>query len=156
VRQRRVARAVAQAGRSKLVRKAIALLLRYPSLAKEASDLERLKQVDRPGVRLLSALIDDLLDRATLTTAGVLERWREHQQYEALAKLAAGEILEEEEMAVTVFRDATERLVRQEVLDRMDELNRKAAETELTGPEKAELRGLHAVVGQPLERANQA
>ncbi|MBA3564416.1 MAG: DNA primase [Gammaproteobacteria bacterium] len=156
LRPRRIARPVAQAGRSNLVRKAIALLLQYPSLAKEAADLDDLRRIDRPGVSLLAALIDDLQGRGTLTTAGVLERWRHHEHYEALAKLAREQMLEDEEMAVTVFRNATERLVRQEALDRMDELVRKAAETELTASEKAELRGLHAVVGKPLEQANQA
>ncbi|HUO83235.1 MAG TPA: DNA primase [Gammaproteobacteria bacterium] len=144
---------MASLARSNLVRKAIALLLRYPFLAREARDVEALRHVDRPGVPLLVALIEDLGERGTLTTAGVLERWRDHQHHAALEKLAAEDVVEDEEFAVPVFRDATERLLRQDARQRMGELSRK---TELSDPEKAELRSLHAVLRSPLEQADQA
>jgi DNA primase len=152
---RRPAPRPAPLARSNLVRKAIALLLRYPFLAREAQDIEALRQLDRPGVPLLAALIDDLAERGTLTTAGVLERWRDHEHHAALEKLAAENVVEDEEVAVTVFRNATERLLRQDAERRMGELSQKAAGAELSDTEKAELRGLHTVLRTPLEQADQ-
>jgi hypothetical protein len=85
----------------------------------------------------------------------VLERWRDHEHHAALEKLAAENVVEDEEVAVTVFRNATERLLRQDAERRMGELSQKAAGAELSDTEKAELRGLHTVLRTPLEQADQ-
>ncbi|CAN5153449.1 DNA primase [soil metagenome] len=154
-RPRRGARGMRSPAGHTLVRKAIALLLQYPSLASVAVDRAQLRRIERPGVQLLVALIDDLENARALHTGGALERWRDHPHYAALARLASEEVLEDEEMAVTVFRDATERLIREEARERLVELSHREPGS-LSLAEKAELRSLHGVVGMPHGQQDQA
>lgn len=129
--------------RSNLVRQAIALLLHYPQVAAEDVDTKALGKVEKPGVLLITELLEVLRSHPQLTTAGLLERWREREEHGHLARLAAQEMLVKEEAASAVFRDTVESLIRQEGPDRRTEtLLAKAGAGGLTADEKQELREL--------------
>ncbi len=79
------------AGRPSVVRRAITLLLHAPQAALEL-DPTVLAGVDRPGADLLHDLIETVHEEPDITTAGLLERWRHHEQGRHLGKLAAAEL----------------------------------------------------------------
>jgi DNA primase len=72
-----------------LVRKAVAILLQNPALADAAglvkSDWRRLQA---PGIPLLGQLLDLALSQPNLTTAALIERWRDNEYFDHLKKLA--------------------------------------------------------------------
>jgi DNA primase len=131
------------ATRSNLVRQAISLMLHYPQVAAENVDRTALANVEKPGVTLITELLEDLRSHPQLTTAGLLERWRDRDECSHLTRLAAQEMLVLEEAAAAVFRDTVESLIRQEGPDRRTEtLLAKASAGGLTADEKQELREL--------------
>lgn len=78
-------------GKPSVVRRAITLLLHHPDAALEL-DVERLGGISRPGIDLLRDLIETVQARPDITTAGLLERWRHHDEGRHLGKLAAVEM----------------------------------------------------------------
>jgi DNA primase len=142
----RGARSGVSAGRGNLVRQAITLLLHYPAAARGAPDVQALAESDRPGLPLLAELLATLREEPELSTAQLLERWREKPDGAHLARLAAGETLVPDVAAAN--RDLAEAL--QKLLaeygpgQRVDLLLRRAADQGLTQDEKIELQGLLA------------
>jgi len=76
------------AGQPSAVRRAITLLLNHPEAAGDL-DAGGLEGVNRAGVDLLQSLIETVRTEPTITTAGLLERWRNDEQGRHLGKLAA-------------------------------------------------------------------
>ncbi len=70
------------------VRRAINLVLHYPKLAKKVPDLERLADIDIPGVSLLIELITFARQRPEATLGLILEHWRDSADAPHLEKLA--------------------------------------------------------------------
>ncbi|MDG0995714.1 MAG: DNA primase [Gammaproteobacteria bacterium] len=69
-------------------RLAIALLLRDPSLANKALDVEQLSQLlSTPGIALLIEMLEILEQQADLSSVSLLERFRGKPAYEHLIKL---------------------------------------------------------------------
>ena len=69
-------------------RLAIALLLRDPSLASKALDIEQLSQLlSTPGIELLIEMLEILEQQADLNSISLLERFRGRPAYEHLMKL---------------------------------------------------------------------
>ena len=128
--------------RASLVRQAITLVLQYPTAAAEITVPEGLATLDRPGLPLLAALLEEARARPNITAGGLLERWREKTDYPHLAKLAAAESLTGEEVAAHVLQDTLDRLAAEAPEQRADELLAHARVRELTPAEKAELREL--------------
>ena len=79
------------AGNPSLVRRAISLLLHAPQAA-EKLDPTELAGSQRPGAGLLHDLIETVQEEPNISTAGLLERFREHPEGRHLGKLAAAEI----------------------------------------------------------------
>ncbi len=79
------------AGKPNIVRYAISLLLHHPAAA-DKLDVEQLAGVSKPGTELLRDLIETVQAEPTMTTAGLLERWRTHEEGRHLGKLAAVEL----------------------------------------------------------------
>jgi DNA primase len=76
------------------LRLAIALILQYPRLASAAlSVAEDWRQLDRPGIALLAELLDLTAAYPEITTAGLLERWRDRDEYGQVARLADPRLL---------------------------------------------------------------
>ena len=129
--------------RGSLVRRAVALLVHYPRAASEDVDITALKQVDRPGTSLLAELLEDLRSHPQITTAGILERWRQHEDGPHLTRLAAQDMLVAEDAAALVLTETIRRLIRQAGPEkRTEDLLSKAQSGRLTQEEKLELTDL--------------
>ena len=79
-----------------VVRRAITLVLNHPE-AGQALDIGMPSGVNRPGVDLLTALIETVQTEPNITTAGLLERWRHDDEGRHLGKLAAVDLPNDEE-----------------------------------------------------------
>ena len=130
------------AGRSSLVRRAIALVVHFPGQASGVKVPPGLAELDRPGVELLVALMQDLHPRTT--TGALLERWREHEAWPHLQKLAATELVASEESAAGELRDCLDRLEEERVRRRHEELFEISRAGPLSPEQRAELKTLDA------------
>jgi DNA primase len=134
------ARSGPRSGQPSVIRRAITLLLNHPQ-AGDKLDIEKLAGVTRPGIDLLQELIETVQKEPSITTAGLLERWRHDPQGRHLGKLAAVEMPDEEDF------DASEELaacLQQLALagrrERIEFLIEKQKLNPLTDDEKSELR----------------
>lgn len=138
----RSARSRLQSGVSKpsVVRRAITLLLNNPE-AGQALDVEKLAGVTRPGTDLLRELIETVQADPSLTTAGILERWRNREEGRHLGKLAAVEIPDDEDFdASAELEHSLDQLAAYRQRERMDNLVKKEGLSSLSEAERAELR----------------
>ncbi len=137
---RRPSRAVA--GTPSLVRRAITLVLHNPRAA-EHLDASVLDNISRPGAGLLKSLIETAQAEPDITTAGLLERWRNHEKGQHLGKLAAVEIPDHEEFdAAAELADCLRQVVASGARQRIDFLIEKQKVTPLSEDERSELRQL--------------
>jgi DNA primase len=132
------------APRRTLVRSAIAMLLANPALAQEVTLPYAFAALDKPGIPLLTELLDFLQERPGINTALLLEHFAGREESAALQKLALAEFPGEPEALRTVFMDALAKLAEQTTQQRLDSLVRKQSEGGLDESEKNELRGLLA------------
>ena len=70
------------------IRLAVTILLQYPILAREVDDISMLKRLRQAGASLLHELLETLHSHPHLTTAGLLERWRDKENHAHLQRLA--------------------------------------------------------------------
>lgn len=70
------------------IRMAITIVLQYPILAREIDDVAVIQSVTQPGVNILQELLETLHQHPHLTTAALLERWRDKENGAHLQKLA--------------------------------------------------------------------
>jgi len=132
----------ASSGKPSIVRRAITLLLNHPS-AVEKLDLEKIAGVSRPGIELLHDLIETAQVEPNITTAGMLERWRHHEQGRHLGKLAAVEVPAGEDFdPAAELADCIEQLALAGRRERIDFLIEKQRDNPLNEDEVAELRQL--------------
>ena len=130
------------AGRPSVVRRAITLLLNHPQAA-DKLDIEKLAGIYRPGLSLLHDLIEMVQGEPNITTAGLLERWRHHEEGRYLGKLAAGEVPAEDEFdAEAELVSCVEQIVAAGRRDRINFLIEKQRVNSLSDEELAELRCL--------------
>ncbi|MFQ6005625.1 MAG: DNA primase [Woeseia sp.] len=127
-------------GRLSVVRRAITLLLNHPEAGK-GLDTQKLSGVTRPGTDLLRELIETLQAEPNMTTAGILERWRDREEGRHLGKLAASELPDDEEFdPAAELHDSLEQLAALRRRERVDDLIEKERLSSLTEAERAELR----------------
>ncbi len=71
------------------MRQAIGALLRFPAIAGNVSDEDRvrLEHVEEAGIELLRELLDDLRAHPAQVPAQVVERWTERPEQESLIRL---------------------------------------------------------------------
>jgi len=74
------------------MRLAIALLLQYPHLSEEVTDISGLLPLTLPGSALLCQMLTIIKGQPQLTTGSLLEYWRDETEYSQLLKLAAWEL----------------------------------------------------------------
>jgi DNA primase len=130
------------AGRPSVVRRAITLLLNHPQSAADL-DVEQLAGVNRPGIDLLRDLIETAQQEPNITTAGLLERWRHHEQGRHLGRLAAIEVPGDEDFdPAAELTDCLSRLALAGRRERIDFLIEKQRVKPLDEAEIAELRQL--------------
>jgi DNA primase len=131
--------------RSSLVRQAIALVLHHPASAAVTEIPESLADVDLKGISILAELLEICANSPDITTAGLLERWRDRPEHPHLLTLAANDLLVSDEAAPVVIGDTLRQIVRRAGPERRTEaLLIKARGEGLTAKEKEELRELLA------------
>jgi DNA primase len=135
IRKSRVAR-----GQPSIVRWAITLLLNHPQ-AGRALDVEKLAGVTKPGTEILRELIETVQKEPNMTTAGLLERWRNRDEGRHLGKLAAAEVPDDEDFDATAeLEHSLDQLAAFRQRERVDNLIKKERVSTLSDTERAELR----------------
>jgi DNA primase len=102
----------ASGSRGSVIRQAVNLLLRFPSIAAGITDEQRagLEGLDEPGADLLREMLDNLRAQPAQSSGQVLQRWEGRPEQISLAKLLAREDLVHEasqasqELAATLAR----------------------------------------------------
>jgi DNA primase len=125
-----------------LVRHAIALLLQQPSLALGLQPPFRFAMLRQPGIELLADIVTLVHDRPGISTGALLEHFADRDTAGALQKLASVNLPGDEGTLATELRDTLERLQRQAVQQRIDELQALQREQPLDATGKDELRTL--------------
>lgn len=134
----RKAAVVVQSTKITPMRRAIALLLQYPSLAQVMPVAPELAQANMPGMPLLMAIQQHLLEKPQLTTAQLLEYWRELPEYNILSKLALWDHQVAEEQLTQEFSDTFRSIEDQYLQQRLESLQRKDQLSKLSVAEKHE------------------
>ena len=137
---------LASTGRGSLVRQAIQNLMHFPQVAAQLGldILDELAQVDKPGVVLLVQLASELKEHPELTSAALLERWRQRPDFHYIDKLfVKGPLAANAEAAAREVVDAVQRLIGEQFPQaRFDDLMRRFNLGALSPAEKQELRDL--------------
>ncbi len=129
-------------GNLSIVRRAITLILHHPNAALNA-DVEKMDGVSKRGIDLLRELIETVQSEPTMTTAGLLERFRNHQEGQHLGKLAIVELPESDEFdAAAELADCIMQLEQSARRGRINFLIEKQRLEPLLDIEKSELREL--------------
>ena len=138
----RADRATGTAGKPSVIRRAVTLLLHFPQAAQKL-DVEGLTGVSRPGTDLLRDLIETVQADPNINTAGLLERWRNHEEGRHLGKLAAVEVPEHEDFdAAAELGDCLRQLAASGARERIEFLIEKERLSSLSEAERSELRAL--------------
>lgn len=107
------------------MRRAIGLLLQYPNLANVMPDAPELAQANIPGIGLLLALQQRLQQQTDLTTAQLIEQWRNLPEHSILMTLAAWDHQIEPEQLSQEFVDTFHSIEDQYLQQRLEALERK-------------------------------
>ena len=126
--------------RSPLIRKAIELLLHHPASGTNLEVVKGLAQVHQPGAELLRRLLETIAENPQITTAGLLERFRDDQEGQHLGRLTGEIPLDDGDAAPRVLRDNLERIVESYRRERLRVLLAKGPNLE--PGERSELEGL--------------
>ena len=132
-------RRASQSGGPSLVRRAITLLLHEPAVAKD-TDATALSGLNRPGAGLLCALIETVQEDPNISTAGLLERFRQHDEGRHLGRLATSEMPAGEDFdAAAEFADCSAQLAQAAARERRSYLIEKQTLSGLSAEELDEL-----------------
>ncbi len=125
------------------VRLAVAILLQQPKLASatknECGDWRRLQA---PGIALLDQLLDLTLSQPNLTTAALIERWRDTEHFAHLNKLANYHLAGMEQGLQQELLGALGRLSQQVREQEMEQLYSRTRLSDMTQEEKERLKRL--------------
>jgi DNA primase len=136
---RRTAPRGGPAPKQSLVRAAITFLVQQPALAESMQPPYLFAELRQPGIALLVELIALARARPGIGTGALLEHFDGREESAALQKLAAQELPGDGSSWQEEFLDALAQLDRQTRMQRIEELQVKAA---LSAAEKGELREL--------------
>jgi len=120
------------------MRRAIALLVQHPLLATVMPLAPELGDANLPGVHLLLQLQQKLLAQPNLTTAQLLEHWRDTPESAILNKLALWEHQITEEQLSQEFLDTFRAIEDQYLQQRLEALQRKDQLSKLSLAERQE------------------
>lgn len=126
----------------------IALLLHRPGLALEAGDPQRFAGLEVAGAELLRELLELVQARPHLSTAALLEHWRDTAPGRQLMKLAQWRHPVPEEGIEAEFRVALERLYAEGQERRKERLIDKALQGPLSAEEKREMSALFSGISR--------
>ena len=144
-------RPVLSAGRQPLLTQAILLLLHHPAAARAVAQTPAFLHGDHRGFAVLRELLEMTRAEPELSTAQLIERWRERPEGARLAELAAGESLVRDARAAG--RDLAMALQRLALElgpeKRLNELIQFSRERKLTSEEQQEFQRLLGDRGPP-------
>ena len=133
---------VSGTGKPSLVRRAITLIVHHPEAAAHI-DIEKLADISKPGAELLHDLVESIQSEPNMTTAGLLERFRNHEEGQHLGKLATVEVPSTEDFdGAAELDDCVAHLLKSTRSERIGNLIEKQRLDTLTAAEKDELREL--------------
>ncbi len=131
-----------QTNRNKAIfKRAIALLLQYPS-ALPATDFSWLDQVSDKAAKTLLEIIRLINHQQTITTAILIEQWRDKPEHKRLTELANENLHTQNDIAHLELGDIFKRLEKNCILDKVDQLKEKVRDRTATPNEKKELQVL--------------
>jgi DNA primase len=131
-----------QAGKPSLVRRAITLILHEPAAA-EPIDIEKLAGVAKPGIDLLHDLVETIQSQPNISTAGLLERFRNDSEGQHLGKLIGVELPVSDDFDTAAeLADCVAQLAVAARRERIDSLIKKQRLGDLSAGERDELREL--------------
>ena len=117
----------------------IALLLQNPSLHEQVSPQIDDTLLEGKNLAVLKELLTILNNEPNLNTAGLVEKWRNHQLFEVMKKLAAWQHHVPEEGVEQELLGAIKQLQLQIIKQKIDTLLQQAAHQSLTNEEKRKL-----------------
>ncbi len=125
-----------------LVRRALVLALHEPKAASDV-DADELADFHRPGIKLLRALIETVQAEPNISTAGLIERFRNDEEGRHLGQLATSEVPSDEEFDTAAELSACiVQLAQAAARERIDFLIEKQKVSSLSDDERLELREL--------------
>jgi len=124
------------------VQYAVAILVQHPELARKV-DRSLLEQAgDVKGVEFLTYLIDFCREKPNITTAVILEHWRDSAEGTFLSALAGRDLAGGPEQMPPALKEALDRVHGQLVRSRIGQLQRLQAAGQMTEDLATELRAL--------------
>ncbi len=126
------------------VRLMLSALLHNPQLIRHIPSVAPLKEIDNPGIPLLSAVAEVLQQHPHLTPAALLERWRDNPDEALLHKVAQWNPPIPESGIEQEFIDAYHQLLKRAQEQSTERLLEKSLQTPLNAAEKAQLQQLLA------------
>jgi DNA primase len=144
-------RRVGGTGRKPLLTQAIMLVLHHPAAARAAGDPSALRALTVRGVDVLAELLETAAAEPKLSTAQLVERWRERPEGARLAELAAAESLVRDRIeAERELQNALKKLVAEAGPGRrLDELIAASGERKLAPEEQQEFQELLSKLRPP-------
>ena len=134
--------AIKRGNQPSLVRRALVLALHEPAAAATV-DADELVDFNRPGVRLLRSLIETVQAEPNISTAGLIERYRNDDEGRHLGQLATTEVPGGEDFDTAAELTACiAQLAQAAARERIDFLIEKQKVNSLSDDEKLELREL--------------
>tara|TARA_B100001094_G_scaffold330503_1_gene395863 strand:+ start:793 stop:2550 length:1758 start_codon:yes stop_codon:yes gene_type:complete len=129
-------------GGPSVIKKAITLILNYPSIANDINH-EKIGKNAKPGVEILKKLVTTIQEKPQITTAGLIELWRDDPEGKFLGQLAISELPENEDFnAKDELQDCLHQIMRDNHKARITHLINKQSNNELASDEKKELKDL--------------
>ena len=125
-----------------VIKKAITLILNHPSIANDITH-EKIGKNAKPGVEILKKLVTTIQEKPQITTAGLIELWRDDPEGKFLGQLAISELPENEDFnAKDELQDCLHQIMRDNHKARITHLINKQSNNELASDEKKELNDL--------------
>ncbi|MEZ8147743.1 DNA primase [Enterovibrio norvegicus] len=121
------------------MREVITLLLQNPRFAESLPPLGGMDELNIPGLKLFTTMLELCIQRPNITTGQLLEFWRGTEQEALLAKLASWELPINEYNALDVFLDSLDKILAQCVSQQIDKLQAKDRSVGLSAEEQREL-----------------
>ena len=129
-------------GGPSVIKKAITLILNYPSIANDITH-EQIGANKKPGVEILKKLLTTIQEKPQITTAGLIELWRDDPEGKFLGQLAITELPENEDFnAKNELQDCLHQITKENHKARITHLIDKQSNNELTPDEKKEFKNL--------------
>ncbi|MBC8519718.1 MAG: DNA primase [Gammaproteobacteria bacterium] len=124
------------------VRIALSILLHQPGLIKIAAETSPIKGVETPGIGLLTRVMETLQKNPDISSAALLERWRDREDEEILHKVAQWDPAIPDDGVESELKGALKNLHELRRGQRTDKLLKKSAQEPLSPTEKQELQEL--------------